>query len=133
MPQGARYDIKNEVVIGALLLPGGLGSARESTHCPFRLLGYNLRSDSGRANCRPTFRPRHRQVAREEKRMLGSRGPATRCTARRTDPPALFGLAVGCIHTLCPGDTRTRAQHGLPVRQRNRGAYSSIFTNGENF
>jgi len=35
--QGARYNIKNEVVIGALLLPGGLGSARTSTH--FRLCG----------------------------------------------------------------------------------------------
>jgi hypothetical protein len=38
--QGARYNIQNEVVIGALLLPGGLGSARESTHYPFHLLGY---------------------------------------------------------------------------------------------
>jgi len=28
--QGARYNIKNEVVIGALLLPSGLGSARTS-------------------------------------------------------------------------------------------------------
>jgi hypothetical protein len=30
-PQGVRYNITNEVVIGALLLPGGLGGARELT------------------------------------------------------------------------------------------------------
>ena len=37
--RGARYNIRNEVVIGALLLPGGLGSERESTLRPFHLLG----------------------------------------------------------------------------------------------
>ena len=37
-PQGVRYNITNEVVIGALLLPGGLGGARKLTTCPFRVL-----------------------------------------------------------------------------------------------
>ena len=40
MRQGARYNIRNEVVIGALLLPGGLGSARESTHRSFVMGDY---------------------------------------------------------------------------------------------
>ena len=63
--------------------------------------------------------------------MLGSRGPATRCIARRIDPPAPFCLALGRIHTLCSGDAGTRAQHGLPLCQRNWGAYSSTSRNGE--
>jgi hypothetical protein len=65
--------------------------------------------------------------------MFGSRRPATRCIARRTDPFAPFCLVIWCIHTLCLGNTWTRAQHGLPLRQRNWGAYSSTSTSGENF
>lgn len=63
--------------------------------------------------------------------MLGSRGPATRSIARRIDPPAPLCLDVGRIHTLCSGDAGARAQHGLPLRQRNWGAYSSTSKSGE--
>lgn len=41
-PQGVRYNITNEVVIGALLLPGGLGGAREFSTCSFRAIAHAL-------------------------------------------------------------------------------------------
>lgn len=95
--------------------------------------GDGLHVDSGRADCRPNFRPCHRPVAREEKRVLGSRGPTTRCTAGRTDFPSHSGSAVRCCHTLCLRDAWACAQHALLLHQRNWGAYSSISLNGEIF
>jgi len=131
MRQGVRYNITNEVVIGALLLPGGLGGARESTLAHFSVLGSHI--DSGRADRRPTFRPCRRPMAREEERTLGSRGSATCSTVGRTDFPAPSGFAVRFIHTLCPGDPWACAQHALLLRQWNWGAYSSISMSGEIF
>jgi hypothetical protein len=113
MRQGVRYNITNEVVIGALLLPGGLGGARELTTCLFVWAGDGSHLDSGRADCRPNFRPCHRPVAREEKRVLGSRGPAARCAAGRTDFPSHSGPDVRCFHTLCLRDAWACAQHAL--------------------
>lgn len=104
------------------------------TSCRFRVvggMGDGSHFDSGRADCRPTFRPYHRPVAREEKWMLGSRGPATCCTAGRADFPSHSGFAVRCLHTLCLRDTWACAQHALLLHQRNWGAYSSISLNGE--
>ena len=124
-PQGERYNIKNEVVIGALLLPGGLGSAGTYSLYTGVYAGAGFHVDShnsGGSPGRPNLRPCHRGMERKAKWTHGPRGPAACCAARGADSATTLGATLGSIHDLCPWDYGTPAQYDVPVREWNRGA-----------
>lgn len=81
-------------MIGALLLPGGLGSARESTHCPFHLLGYGRTTHVLTVGAPIAGRMSDRVVVRWRERRNGCLVPEDRLRAALPGALILLPLSV---------------------------------------